>query len=127
MTSLALFLLAGAAWLGKGVGDGRRRLSLECEGVGVLAPLESLLVDWGSLLEEVLVGIEHGQALFDAMSNVLQDQRWVVGLAVDLGRLVSLLDKGPMGAGPEVEEDVEEVGRLETNSADHLEAGLLED
>ena len=87
----------------------------------MLAPLESLLVDWGSLLEEVLVGIEHGQALFDAMSNVLQDQRWVVGLAVDLGRLVSLLDKGPIGASPEVKEDVEEVGRLETNSADHLE------
>ena len=87
----------------------------------MLAPLEGLLVDWGSLLEEVLVGIEHGQALFDAMSNVLQDQRWVVGLAVDLGRLVSLLDKGPIGASPEVKEDVEEVGRLETNSADHLE------
>ena len=29
-----------------------------------------------------------------------------------------------MGAGPEVEEDVEEVGRLETNSANHLEASL---
>ena len=93
----------------------------------MLASLEGLLVDWGSLLEEVLVGIEHGQALVDAKSNVLQYQRRVVGLAVDIGRLVSLLDKGPMGAGPEVEEDVEEVGRLKANSADHLEAGLLED
>ena len=127
MTSLALFLLAGAAWLGKGVGDGRRRLSLECEGVGVLAPLEGLLVDWGSLLEEVIVGIEHGQALVDAESIVLQYQRRLVGLAVDISRLVCLLDKGLVDAGPEVEEDVEEVGRLETNSADHLEAGLLED
>ena len=75
----------------------------------MLAPLESLLVDWGSLLEEVLVGIEHGQALVDVKSNVLQYQRRVVGLAVDIGRLVSLLDKGPMGTGPEVKEDVEEV------------------
>ena len=34
---------------------------------------------------------------------------------------VPLLDKGPVGAGPQVKEDVEEVGCLEADRADHLE------
>ena len=51
----------------------------------------------------------------------------MVGLVVDVDGQVPLLDKGPVGAGPEVEEDVQEVSCLEVNSADHLNAVLLED
>ena len=40
--------------------------------VVVLAPQQRLLVHRHGLLEELLAGVQHGEALVDAQSNVLQ-------------------------------------------------------
>ena len=60
--------------------------------VVVLAPQQRLLVHRHGLLEELLAGVQHGEALVDAQSDVL------VGLVVDVDGQVPLLDKGPAGA-----------------------------
>ena len=52
--------------------------------VVVLAPQQRLLVHRHGLLEELLAGVQHGEALVDAQSNVLQDFGGVVGLVVDV-------------------------------------------
>ena len=95
--------------------------------MGVLAPPQRLLVHRHGLVEQLLVGVQHREPLVDAQADVHEHTGRVVGLAVDIGGQVPLLDEGPVGAGPQVKEDVEEVGCLEADRADHLEPVLLED